>query len=218
MSVETRSSLRFAAVFTAAVMATTALSPAAHAQQTLPPSQPPSGVTQAPSGGYIAPVQQQPAPVQQVYVTQAAPLAGPRVIKDYDDGEPVPPGYHPETKIRTGLVVGGAVTFGVLYLISALVAAAISDVNRGTGHDGDDGSFLYVPVAGPFLQMTKTDSSTANVFLGIDGIAQAAGATMLVVGLTSPKTVLVRNDIGEVRLMPMRMGQGGGGLGLGGTF
>ncbi len=66
--------------------------------------------------------------------------------------------------------------------------------------------------------MTKTDTSVLNVMLAIDGVAQAAGATMLIVGLTSPKTVLVRNDLGEVRLTPMRMGQNGGGLGIVGTF
>jgi hypothetical protein len=66
--------------------------------------------------------------------------------------------------------------------------------------------------------MTRTESSTANVFLAFDGLGQAAGATMLVAGITSPKTVLVRNDLGEVRVTPMRLGRAGGGLGLVGTF
>src|SRR4029078_7559076 len=133
------------------------------------------------------------------------------------------PGYHAETRIRTSLVVGGAVVFGALYLISVPVATAISDAHKvcysssicGTKDSGD---FLSVPVAGPFLQMTKTDSSTGNVTLAIDGIAQAAGATMFSVVSTSPKTVLVRNDLVEVHLMPMKMGTNGGGLGLVGTF
>jgi hypothetical protein len=97
------------------------------------------------------------------------------------------------------------------------VGAAISDTNKSFGSK-DNGDFLFVPVAGPFLQMTRTDSSSGNVTLAIDGIAQAAGATMLIVGITSPKTVLVRNDLGQVRVLPMRMGQDGGGLGLVGTF
>jgi hypothetical protein len=205
--------LRFVSALTVVALVSTLGAPSAQAQQQLPPSQPPPASAQAPNGEYIAPLQQ---PTQQIYVPQSVALSGPRVIKDYEEGEPVPPGYHAESRVRTGLVVGGAVTFGVLYLISALTASAISDVNKTTG--GENADLLYVPVAGPFLQMTQTESSTGNVFLAIDGIAQAAGATMLIVGLTSPKTVLVRNDLAEVHVMPMKMGHNGGGLGLVGTF
>ena len=215
MSSRSRIHLRIASALTAAVVVTTLAAPRAYAQQQLPPSQPPPRSAQAPNGEYIAPLQQQ---TQQVYMPQSVALSGPRVIKDYEEGEPIPPGYHAESRVRTGLVVGGAVTFGVLYLISALTGAAINDVNKATSSNNDSGDFLFVPVAGPFLQMTKTESSTGNVFLAIDGIAQAAGATMLIVGLTSPKTVLVRNDLGQVQLMPMRMGKDGTGLGLVGTF
>jgi hypothetical protein len=207
--------LRFASAITAAVLVTTLMAPRAYAQGTpnMPPSQPPPASAHAPNGEYVAPMQQQ---TQQVYVPQSVAISGPRIIRDYEDGDQIPPGYHAETRVRTGLVVGGAVTFGVFYLLSVLVGAAISDVNRGSSRDSGD--FLFVPVAGPFLQMTKTDSSSGNVTLAIDGIAQAAGATMFVVGVTSPKTVLVRNDLGQVRIMPMKMGQGGGGIGLVGTF
>jgi hypothetical protein len=208
------SRLRFASALTAAVLVTTLAAPQAYAQSTLPPSQPPPASAQAPNGEYVAPMQQQ---TQQVYMPQSVALSGPRVIKDYEDGEPIPPGYHAESRVRSGLVVGGAVTFGVLYLLSVLVGAAISDTNKSFGGK-DNGDFLFVPVAGPFLQMTKTESSSGNVTLAIDGIAQAAGATMLIVGITSPKTVLVRNDLGQVHVMPMRMGDKGGGLGLVGTF
>jgi hypothetical protein len=206
-------SLRFVSAFTAAVLVTTLAVPYASAQ--LPPSQPPPASANAPNGEYVAPMQQQ---TQQVYMPQSVALSGPRIIRDYEDGDQIPPGYHAESRIRTGLVVGGAVTFGVLYLLSVLVGAAISDTNKAFNNNKDNGDFLFVPVAGPFLQMTKTDSSSGNVTLAIDGIAQAAGATMFIVGVTSPKTVLVRNDLGEVRVMPMKMGTNGGGLGLVGTF
>jgi hypothetical protein len=215
MSLFRSTSLRFASALTAAVLVTTLAAP--HASAQLPPSQPPPASAQAPNGEYVAPMQQQ---TQQVYMPQSVALSGPRVIRDYEDGDQIPPGYHAESRVRTGLVVGGAVTFGVLYLLSVLVGAAISDTNKAIGNSSsrDNGDFLYVPVAGPFLQMTKTDSSSGNVTLAIDGIAQAAGATMFIVGITSPKTVLVRNDLGEVHVMPMKMGTNGGGLGLVGTF
>lgn len=192
----------------ATAVVTTASVPAFAQSAALPPSEPPPPSARASNGEYVAPLQQQ---TQQVYVPQSVALSGPRVIKDYEDGDPIPPGYHAESQMRKGLIIGGAVTFGVMYLITALVGAAMDDV-------GSDGSFLFVPVAGPFLQMTRTNTSTGNVFLAIDGLAQAAGATMLIVGLTSPKTVLVRNDLAEVRVAPMRLGQNGGGLGLVGTF
>lgn len=207
------STRRHVGALTAAVLITTLAAPSAYAQS-LPPSQPPPASAVAPNGEYVAPMQQQ---TQQVYMPQSVALSGPRIIKDYDEGEPIPPGYHAETRVRSGLVVGGAITFGVMYLLSVLVGAAITDSSRAFGGK-ESGEFLYVPVAGPFLQMTKTESSSGNVTLAIDGIAQAAGATMLIVGITSPKTVLVRNDLGEVRIMPMKMGQDGGGLGLVGTF
>jgi hypothetical protein len=206
-------SLRFVSALTAAVLVTTLAVPYASAQ--LPPSQPPPASANAPNGEYVAPMQQQ---TQQVYMPQSVALSGPRIIRDYEDGDQIPPGYHAESRIRTGLVVGGAVTFGVLYLLSVLVGAAISDTNKAFNNSKDNGDFLFVPVAGPFLQMTKTDSSSGNVTLAIDGIAQAAGATMFIVGITSPKTILVRNDLAEVHVMPMKMGTNGGGLGLVGTF
>jgi hypothetical protein len=206
-------SLRFVSAFTAAVLVSTLAVPYASAQ--LPPSQPPPASANAPNGEYVAPMQQQ---TQQVYMPQSVALSGPRIIRDYEDGDQIPPGYHAESRIRTGLVVGGAVTFGVLYLLSVLVGAAISDTNKAFNNSKDNGDFLFVPVAGPFLQMTKTDSSSGNVTLAIDGIAQAAGATMFIVGVTSPKTILVRNDLAEVHVMPMKMGTNGGGLGLVGTF
>lgn len=194
----------------------------------LPPPQPPPASARAPNGEYVAPMQQQ---TQQIYVPQSVAMSGPRVIKDYEEGDPIPPGYHADTQMRKGLVIGGAITFGCMYIFSVIAGAAIDDTNKDykyvngnytttKGSAEDSGTFLYIPVAGPFLQMTRTETATGNVFLAIDGIAQAAGATMLIVGLTSPKTVLIRNDLAEVKVTPMRMGMDGSGTGLGlvGTF
>jgi len=210
-----RLALRFASALTAAVVVTTAAAPRAYAQSApLPPPQPPPASAKAGNGEYVAPLQQQ---TQQIYVPQSVALSGPRVIKDYEEGDPIPPGYHAESQMKKGLVIGGAITFGVMYLFSVMAGAVMDDSSRSSSGDG---TFLYIPVAGPFLQMTKTDTSTGNVFLAIDGIAQAAGATMLIVGLTSPRTVLVRNDLAEVRVAPMKMGVNGSGNGIGlvGTF
>ena len=210
------SPLRIASALAAAIAVSTLAVPLAQADGPLPPSQPPPASAVAPNGEYVAPLQQQ---TQQIYIPQSVALSGPRIIRDYEDGEPIPPGYHADTRVRSGLVVGGAVTFGVMYLLTVLVGAAINDASeRPYGTKGDRGDFLFVPVAGPFLQMTKTDTSSGNTILVIDGVAQAAGATMLIVGITSPRTVLVRNDLAEVRVAPMKVGERGSGLGLIGTF
>ena len=210
------SPLRIASALAAAIAVSTLAVPLAQADGPLPPSQPPPASAVAPNGEYVAPLQQQ---TQQIYIPQSVALSGPRIIRDYEDGEPIPPGYHADTRVRSGLVVGGAVTFGVMYLLTVLVGAAINDASeRPYGTKGDRGDFLFVPVAGPFLQMTKTDTSSGNTILVIDGVAQAAGATMLIVGITSPRTVLVRNDLAEIRIAPMKVGERGSGLGLVGTF
>jgi hypothetical protein len=169
----------------------------------------------APNGEYTAPLAQQ---TQIVYVPQSVALSGPRIINDYNEGDAVPPGYHPESRARKGLIVGGAVTFGVLYLFSVLGAAIAGDAAKECCNEDNPASALYIPIAGPFVQMAKVDSSTGNVFLALDGLGQAAGAAMLIYGLTSQKTVLVRNDLGTVQVVPMRMGKSGSGFGLQATF
>ncbi|HSO37747.1 MAG TPA: hypothetical protein VLT33_34710 [Labilithrix sp.] len=207
------SSLRIAAA-AAALLVSTLATANARADEALPPSQPPPASARAPNGEYVAPMQQQ---TQAVYVPQSVALSGPRIIRDYEDGEPVPHGYHAETRVRTGLVVGGAVTFGVMYLFSVLAGSIVNDANKYSS-DHTRGDFLFVPVVGPFLQMTNTSSSSGTTMLAIDGLAQAAGATMLIVGVMSPRTVLVRNDLAEVRVTPMQVGEKGSGVGLVGTF
>jgi hypothetical protein len=171
---------------------------------------------ETPPGEYQAPMSQQTQPS---YVPQSVAMSGPREIRDYNEGDPVPPGYTPVERTRRGLVIGGAVTFGVLYLISALVAAAGEDTK---GNGDNEAAALWIPAVGPFIQMFNTDSAVANVFLAIDGIAQSGGLAMFVIGLTSPKTVLVRNDLASapkptLRPAPIVTGNTTG-FGLVGTF
>lgn len=184
--------------------------PAPGAEPAPPHAQPPP----APPIGYVAPLSQTTQPS---YVPQSVALSGPREIRDYKAGEAVPPGYHVAERTRTGLVVGGAVTFGSLYLLSLLVAAGGADLNRGGTNPV---AALYVPALGPFIQMASTESSTGKVFLAIDGLAQTAGAIMFVVGLASPRTVLLRNDLAQkpkVMATPI-VGKGMTGAGVVGTF
>jgi hypothetical protein len=179
-------------------------------QQQVPP--PPPNSARAPNGEYVAPLQQQ---TQTTYVPQSVALSGPRMIKDWEPGQPIPMGYHPETRARTGLIVAGAVTFGTLYLISLFSCAIAGDAAR---NESNPAAAMCAPVVGPFIQMAQTSSSAGNVALAVDGIAQAAGATMLIVGIASPRNVLVRNDLATVRLTPVPIGGGRLGMGLSASF
>jgi hypothetical protein len=195
--------------FAFAVVAATLAAPAtARAQEPAPsPPPPPPSSAQAANGEYVAPLQQMTQPT---YVPQSVALSGPAVIR-YREDAPTPAGYHVETRVRRGLIVGGAVPLGIMYTLSALVGAGMNDAGEG-------GEFLFVPVVGPFLQMTQTGTSVGNTLLAIDGLTQVAGAAMLVAGITVPKTVWVRNDLGSVRVTPMPIGHRGGGVGFVGTF
>jgi hypothetical protein len=143
----------------------------------------------------------------------------PRIITDWQEGETVPAGYHPAQRMRKGAVIGGAVTFGALYFLNVLIAAGGTDAANST-HTSNPVAGLYAPVVGPFITMTQSSSAIADVFLVVDGLAQAGGAVLLLYGLTSPQIVLMRDDYGRPRLLPqpMLLGRGSAGAGLVGTF
>jgi hypothetical protein len=163
-----------------------------------------------------------PAPLSQTtqpsYVPQSVALSGPAEIKNYNEGDPIPPGYKPVERVRRGAVIAGGSVFAGLYFLSALVAAGGADSSEGS----NPVAALWVPGVGPFIQMVSTDSAVANVFLAIDGVGQSLGLAMVIYGLTSPKTVLVRNDLAsadkpKIRAVPMT-GNGTTGMALVGTF
>jgi hypothetical protein len=144
----------------------------------------------------------------------AAPVSGPDEITEFDDSAPVPYGYTKVTRTRKGLIIAGSVTFGVSYGLSTLVAAIGEDL-RSNGETSTDVSALFIPIAGPFVQATRSESATAKLYLLHLGAAQVAGAIMLYYGLTSPKTVLVRND--QLSIAPM-VGNGTSGMMVTGRF
>jgi hypothetical protein len=119
-----------------------------------------------------------------------APVPAPRTLP-YDEGQPVPPGYHVEERSRRGLVIAGTVTFGSAYLISILGAssAVSSDENSA-----DDFAPLFIPVAGPFITLGTADDAdgAAPIFI-LDGIAQVGGLALLIAGLAAQESILVRN-------------------------
>lgn len=130
---------------------------------------------------YPAPTASQPVyvpPQQQQY----APTRGRLVRERYREGDPVPPGARVFSRRKTGLIISGAVLFGVTYLLSgALVVAIDRDLDFGGGVDYTP----LVPVFGPLISSSRDNGS----YEGLTGLAilsmmgQAAGLTMFAFGL-----------------------------------
>ncbi len=213
--------LAFVAAVSFSALASTTHVRAQNVVVTAPPPPPPPGVQVYPPAYspvapvYTAPLYQQTQPS---YVPQSVAISGPPIIKDWSEGDPVPPGYHPTTRMRKGLVVGGAVLFGVTYLLTALTAAVSADTSQGS----NPLAALWVPGAGPFIQLFESgNSATGSLVLVLDGLCQAGGISMFAIGLAAPKTTLVRNDLGSntphLTFAPI-VGPGRSGMGLVGTF
>src|SRR5688572_15787699 len=118
--------------------------PASEAQPPPPPpppgyGQPPPGYGQPPPGygqpppGYPPPGYGPPPGYPPGYYPPPGygppaeyPPVGPKRM-NYEEGQPIPPGYRVETRARRGLIIAGAVTFGVTYLLSAFAASIAVD-------------------------------------------------------------------------------------------
>ena len=83
------------------VVAALVLVPLPAFAQYAPQYAPPPSHAPTPNGEYVAPLQQQTQPM---YVPQSVAISGPRQITTWQEGEPIPPGYHPVQRIRRGLV------------------------------------------------------------------------------------------------------------------
>jgi len=190
----------------AALMAAPTSAFAQDDEEELPPPQP------AVQPVYTAPLSQT---TQTTYVPQSVAMSGPEEITDFDYERPVPLGYTMVKRPRKGMLIGGSVSFGVSYGISVLSAAIGEDISD---NGQNEAAAMWIPVAGPFLQMAQTDSATLRVFLFGLGAAQTTGAILLYYGLTTKKRVLVRNDIVGSLMVTPTAGDGTAGMLLSGRF
>ncbi len=159
------------------------------------------------------PSEAQPPPYPTPPPAAAYPAAPPPpAVLDYDEGQPIPAGYHLVVKPRTEMIWGGIAFFGLTYGIALYVASVGSAIK-----DSKTGS-LFIPVAGPFLAINDLDAKGAGTFwLSVWGIAQGAGVVATIYGLTSPKKALWRNDIGRIDFAPVTA-TGAPGLTVMGSF
>lgn len=177
--------------------------PAAVAPVPAPPPAPPPGYVPYP---YAMPYPYPYAPPgAQAYpqYPQPYPYAPPPPVID-DEGQALPPGYHRETRPRRGPVIGGWITFGIFYGITATVG--LNARNEG---------LLVLPVAGPLIRSASRDCTSSSdceasrVLYMYSFLGQATGAGLLILGYGSPNKVFVR-DAGAVRVLPMLSPQASG--------
>lgn len=174
------------AAFIAFTVATPVLaSPIAHglpamAQETAPA---PGPVVAQPMPAPVAqPVAQpQPYPPQ----PQPQPYYGPQPApQPYYATEPAP-AYAGPKKRRKGMMVGGWVMLGGSYLFTALTGAIIAD-GKGVCSEPERcnrvGTYMLIPVAGPFIAIGPSNTAVGSFFLGFAGLTQVAGLIMGIAG------------------------------------
>jgi hypothetical protein len=138
-------------------------------------------------------------------------------------GEHIPPGYRLEERRIKALTVTGPVVLGISYVGGLVVVSALGFPNSS--------GWLALPVAGPWVTLaTRKDScdlrpqrgcdgldNLARFYLAVDGVAQLAGATVTIFGITVRRKRLVRDSISAIVIKPARIGSGYG-LGAFGSF
>ncbi len=134
----------------------------------------------------------------------------------WEESDPAPPGYRIERRVRRNLIVQGAGLVVLAYSFSCFAAAA-----------GPQTRALWVPVAGPYIQIPQTHSSPGDIIqtnalattlLVFDALFQTIGAAMITYGLVVPERHLVKDDGGpKIAATPMTFWRGAG-IGLVGSF
>lgn len=187
------------------VGASLGLCAAVHAQDGAQASPPTSTNTQT-----DAPREQAPTtPDPNIAASPAAPVERPSVSElNPQTGVAVPPEptFRAETRRlswpNVPLLATGATVFGASYL-PAVVGAAVTD-----RHDK-----LYVPVAGPWLTISRAPEEKAGhkALLAVDGVAQGLGALMLMSSFFVPERVTEHwYLIGRLQVVPGKVGKGFG--------
>jgi len=178
-----------------------------------PPAPPPGGAPAGTPPGINPPSNGPPGDIQR----RSVPLTyAPEEITEFDNNAPVPRGYTKVVRARNGLIIGGGVTLGVAYLLTVATGGLDSALSQfGSSHRSAAPAF--VPVLGPFLEMGQ-DHSGGQLAWVVLGLAQTAGALMLVSGLNNPRTILVRNDRLRVTSIAPLVAPGASGLSVVGRF
>lgn len=197
---------------------------ASAAQPAAAPAPAPTTTTEvaAPSDGSVVVVSTTttpaPAPAAVAPAPASAPAAAPVIVAP--TVEP-PPASDPaldrldaararkqaEKGRALGLAAAGWSVWGSTYLLSALIGTASIDLGD-TAQQRRYGTWMTVPVAGPFFAAFNARSATGTLFTTTLGLAQAAGFTMAVIG-----TARHRRAKRDLQMMAMPT-YGGGHIGV----
>lgn len=168
------------------------------------PQQPPIVYYPAPSPGLMPGATAQPAPPP------------PPSIIPYEDGDPIPAGYHLESRARMNLVGTGIGLFVPFYAISTL-SAAIAEAGGNSNYWP-----MYIPTIGPVIAIStaKPENNFATFMLGLDTAAQTAGIGLIIWGMVAREKRLIRiaDSVPAFELAPLHFGRGSAGLGISGSF
>ncbi len=180
---------------------------------------PPPPATQAPAPQpapqpYVA-VQPQPQPYGQ-------PYPGPVYAQQ---PQPAP---QPQTRERPiwGLIISGAVVLGVSWLVHAALISPLAGWSASADLQPEWEAFRItgvIPVVGPWIQMGVKPGSLSNDswagYLAVNGLLQAGGLTMLILGiaLRETETYYARDGEPSFAILPS-FGQDGVGLTAVGQF
>jgi hypothetical protein len=104
-----------------------------------------------PPQGYVV-----PAPYYDPLIERERQKELKRIVRSWEPGEPIPPGYHPVTGPHLGLTIAGGVTFGVAWLFSAVGGFAIG-VNR------PEYLPMIIPIAGPFVTAYTSGAGSLTI-------------------------------------------------------
>jgi hypothetical protein len=147
---------------------------------------------------------------------------------EYQEGQPIPPGYQLRPAVRKSMVVTGLALFGGLWAASTVLGASLDSSSSRTcafGPSGpvscktDDYRPMYIPLAGPFITIaTAHADSSGGLALGVIGVGQVVGAGLLIAGLANPTKKLVRDDVVAMTRPTVRPVVGPMSAGLAGTF
>ena len=119
----------------------------------------------------------------------------------YPPGAYPPPGYAtypqgPPTLVhrpRRGLLIGGAVTFGVSWGIAAIVSSTLLDNSSScTGTCRESANVFWVPIVGPIWADARDPGSDGRAFFILWSAAELAGVIMLTFGIAGHDVPLYR--------------------------
>jgi len=118
-----------------------------------------------------------------------------------------PPQLVTEHRPRRGLVIGGAVTFGVSWGLAASISLLLTDGSSCSGSCRNSADVLWIPIAGPVLAGSRDSGSNDTAFWILWSVAELAGVTMFVIGVvghdvTTYKRVAGRGDV-TLQLSPL---------------